>query len=166
MAQARTIWEEGTDPAGRVVVLGVAVALTAVLLALVVHGEVGWLFDLAFVALCVALALRVRLADFFVVCLLPPLLMLGVCLVMALSAPELIAHEEDGAVQALVTGLATHAAALFVGYALCLGCLAMRQHVHQKRRHATARGARLRPRTDSGRPPRPGPPQGRPRTSR
>ncbi|MDN5894495.1 MAG: hypothetical protein L0H93_10760 [Nocardioides sp.] len=141
MAQARTVWEEGTEPGGRVVALGIAVALTAVALDLLVHAEITWLFDLLFVGLCVALALRVRTRDFFVVGVAPPLLMLGVFALIALSSPELIAHEQDGTIQALVTGLANHAGALITGYALCLGCLAMRQHVYRKR----AEGAPRRP---------------------
>lgn len=115
------------------VALAVTAAVIAVLLDLLVHGETTWLFDLLFVALCAAIALRVRPADFFVVGLLPPLLMLGIFLVLAFTSPALVAHEQDGTVQALVTGLATHAGALFAGYALCLGCLAMRQHVQRKR---------------------------------
>lgn len=150
MAQARTIWEEGTEPGGRVVALGIAVALTAVAAELLIHGEITWLFDLVFVALCLTLALRVRPSDFFIVGVLPPLLMLGVFLLIGVSSPAVIAHEQDGTIQALVTGLTSHAGALISGHALCLGSLAMRQHVHRKRREGLAGRPAPRPRTTVG----------------
>ncbi|MBD8870360.1 DUF6542 domain-containing protein [Nocardioides donggukensis] len=129
MARARTLWEEGTEPGRRIVLLGVAVTLAAVALDLALTGGLGWLYDVAFVTSCVALALLVRPRDFFTVGVLPPLLMLGTFVVLALSAPERVAHPRDGAVQAVVTGLAGHSGALLVGYVLALACLATRQRV-------------------------------------
>lgn len=133
------MWEEGREPGGRVVALGVAIALTAVAAELLIHGEITWLFDLIFVILCVTLALRVRPSDFFMIGVLPPLLMLGVFFLVALNSPAVIAHEQDGTIQALVTGLASHAGALITGYALCLGSLAMRQHIYRKRAEGRVR---------------------------
>ncbi|WP_253943901.1 DUF6542 domain-containing protein [Nocardioides marmotae] len=129
MERARTVWEEGREPAFAVVALGLAVALTAVVLDVWLFGDVGLLFDLAFVALCVALALRVRPADFFVVGVLPPLLMLVVFVLLGSTRPDTIAEPHDGAVQAVVSGLSTHSAALVSGYLLCLACLFVRQRV-------------------------------------
>ncbi|MBC2960389.1 hypothetical protein H7344_08795 [Nocardioides deserti] len=127
--QARTLWEEGREPAFQVVALGLAVTLTAVVLDVWLFGDVGWLFDLAFVALCVALSLRVRPSDFFAVGVLPPLLMLVVFAMLGSTRPASIAEPHDGAVQALVSGLSTHSAALVTGYLLCLACLFVRQRV-------------------------------------
>lgn len=133
MARARTLWEEGTEPGRLVAALGVAIALTAVLLDLSVQGEITWIFDIAFVAACVTMALRVRPSDFFTVGVLPPLMMLAIFWLLALVSPGVIADRGDPAVQAIVSGLAHHAGALITGYALCLSILAMRQHVLTKR---------------------------------
>lgn len=84
-------------------------------------------YDLAFVTLCLAAALSVRPRDFFVVGVLPPLLMLATVLVLALVDRGAVAEEVDGVVQALVSGLAHHAGALVTGYGLVLGVLALRQ---------------------------------------
>ena len=113
------------------VVLGVAASLTVAVLDLVITGGLSLLFDLAYVALCVALALRVRPRDFFTVGVLPPLLMLGVFWVLGLVTPGSIAGDGDGTAMAVLTGLADHAGALAAGYALCLACLAIRRSVAQ-----------------------------------
>ena len=91
-----------------------------------IGGGVGLVFDLAFVAVCLAVALLVRPEDFFTVGVLPPLIMLVVFTLLAVSRPVTIANREDGVVQAVVTGLSHHAVALGVGYAVCLVCLAIR----------------------------------------
>lgn len=129
MARARTLWEEGTEPGRQVVLLGVAATLTVVVLDLLATGGLGWIYDLAFVVLCVALALLVRQRDFFTVGVLPPLLMLGTFWALALTVPERIADPGDPTVQAVVTGLAHHSGALMAGYALALACLAIRTRV-------------------------------------
>jgi len=126
VSSARTVWEEGHEPGRRVVALGLALALSVVVLDLAVAGRVSLLFDLSFVAVCVALALLVRPEDFFTVGVLPPLIMLAVFAILAVARPATIAHPRDGVVQAVVSGLSTHAVALGVGYALCLACLAVR----------------------------------------
>ena len=115
------------------VVLGLAVSLTVAVLDLLVSDGLSWLFDLTYVALCVALALLVRPQDFFTVGVLPPLLMLGVFWLLGLLAPGSIAESSDSTFQAGLTGLADHSSALMIGYALCLGCLAMRRHVRTLR---------------------------------
>jgi hypothetical protein len=109
-----------------VVALGIALALTVVVVDVGMGGGVGLVFDLAFVAVCLAVALLVRPEDFFTVGVLPPLIMLVVFALLAVSRPVTIANREDGAVQAVVTGLSHHAVALGVGYAVCLACLAIR----------------------------------------
>lgn len=129
MTHARTIWEEGREPGRRVVVLGAALALTATSLDLIWSARLGIVFDLLFAALSLCLALLVHPRDFFVVGVLPPLLMVGLFVLLGLTRPESIAHADDGVVQAVVSGLGHHSVSLFIGYALCLGCLAMRRHV-------------------------------------
>lgn len=129
MSQTRTLWEEGREPGRQVVALGLAVALTAVVVDLGLVGRVSLFFDLSFVALCVALALAVRPTDFFTVGVLPPMLMLAVFTLLGLTRPAMIAEADDGVVQAVVSGLSHHSGALLAGYALCLACLGVRQRV-------------------------------------
>ncbi len=127
MTRAHTLWEEGTEPGRQVVVLGVAVTLTAIALDLLLNARLTGIFDLVFIALCATLALLVRPRDFFTVGVLPPLLMLGAFVLLGWFATDTVAHSSDGLIQAVVTGLARHSTALVVGYALTLALLAVRQ---------------------------------------
>lgn len=124
---ATTLWEEGHEPGHSVVSLGVAVVLTAVAIDITLSEDLGLLFDLSFVVLCVALALMVRPRDFFTIGVLPPLMMLGVVLLLAVAVPEAVSTRHSDVVGTVVAGLAHHAGALVIGYALCLGILANRQ---------------------------------------
>ena len=133
MSEARTLWEEGHEPGRQVVALGLALALTVVSIDVLVGGGVGWFFDLAFVGVCVAVALLVRPEDFFTVGVLPPLIMLAVVVLVAVSRPLAIADPGDAVPQAVVSGLSAHAVALGVGYGLCLLCLAVRDQVARGR---------------------------------
>jgi len=110
-----------------VVVLCVALSLSAAAVDLLITGRLGVIFDVFFALTCLAVALMVHPRDFFVVGVLPPLVMTGVFLLLALTRSEAIARADDGVVQAVVTGLGRHSIALFVGYALTLGCLAARR---------------------------------------
>ena len=74
------------------VALGLALALTVVALDVGIGGRVGLVFDLAFVGVCLVVALLVRPEDFFTVGVLPPLIMLGAFLVLAPGRPETIAR--------------------------------------------------------------------------
>lgn len=129
VTHARTLWEEGREPGRQVVALGVALALTIVVVDMALVGRVSLFFDLAFVAMCLALALAVRPTDFFVVGVLPPLIMVGVFVLLGATHPGAIADPTDGVVQAVVSGLSHHSGALVAGYVLCLGVLAVRQKV-------------------------------------
>lgn len=129
MSHARTVWEEGREPGRQVVALGAAVALTAGALDLIATGGVGMLFDLAFVPLCAGLALGVRPHDFFTVGVLPPLLMVGVFLVIGVGRPAALGDPRDGLVQAVISGLSHHSGALLLGYLLCLVVLMIRHRV-------------------------------------
>lgn len=129
MSHARTVWEEGRETGLEVVALGLAVSLTVVWVDLALAGRVGLLFDLSFVLLCVGLAIAVRPSDFFTAGVLPPLLMLVVFVLLGAAEPDVIAHPEDGAVQAIVSGLSQHSEALVTGYLLCLVVLLIRRRV-------------------------------------
>jgi hypothetical protein len=129
VSEARTLWEEGHEPGRQVVALGLALVLTVVAVDIGVGGRVGGFFDVAFVVVCLGVALLVRPEDFFTVGVLPPLIMLAVFALVAATQPMAIAHRDDGVVQAVVSGLSHHAVALGVGYAGCLICLAIRDRV-------------------------------------
>ncbi len=122
------------------VALGVALALSAAALDLLATERVGVLFDLGFVALCLALALAVRPRDFFTVGVLPPLLMLATFLLLAASRSAAIARPEDGVVQAVVSGLSHHSVALACGYVGCLLVLFVRSRVLAARWREELRG--------------------------
>lgn len=125
----RTLWEEGREPGRQVVALGLALALTAVVIDQALLGQVGLFFDICFVLICVAMALAVRPRDFFTVGVLPPLLMGTVFTLLGATRPDTIADPRDGVVQAVVAGLGHHAEALITGYVLCLAILAVRHRV-------------------------------------
>lgn len=126
---APTLWESGRESGRDVAILGVAVTLSAVALDVLLSGQLSLFFDLSFVALCFFLALRVRPHDFFTVGVLPPLMMLGVFWLLAMTDRTSIAQADDGVTQAVVSGLTHHSGALAAGYAVCLGCLAYRQRL-------------------------------------
>ena len=132
MTHTRTLWEEGREPGRQVVALGLAVALTAIVVDQLVVGRVSLFFDLCFIVLCVGLALAVHPTDFFTVGVLPPLLMVAVFTLIGLTRPAMIAHPDDGVIQAVLSGLSRHSGALVLGYALCLACLAVRQRVARR----------------------------------
>jgi hypothetical protein len=120
-------WWEGSTPGGEVAALATALVLTAAAAETALVGRLGLFFDLCFILVCLGAALLVRPRDFFTVGVLPPLLMAGTMLLVALNGPKVIAAAHDGVVQAVVTGLAHHSLALFVGYAVCLLTLLARQ---------------------------------------
>ena len=126
MSRSDPFWDPGSESGRQVVALGVAGTLTAVWIDVGLAGRLTQFFDLCFIALCLALAALVRRRDFFAVALLPPLLMIGVFTFVALVARGAVADPRDNLVQAVVSGVATHGTALFVGYALCLGWLGWR----------------------------------------
>ncbi len=130
---SRTLWDQGEDPGHEMAALAVALLLTATTIDLVLGDKLGLLFDLTFVTVCATTALLVRPSDFFTVGVLPPLAMLATVALLAVAEPESIAQPRDGVVQATVSGLSGHAAALVIGYLLCLGVLAVRNQVQTKR---------------------------------
>jgi hypothetical protein len=123
---ARSLWE-GDTPGTEVVALSCALVLTVAAVEVALIGRLGLLFDLCFVVVCLGAALMVRPQDFFTVGVLPPLLMLGTMVIVAINGPKVIGAPHDGVVQAVITGLAHHSLALFAGYAVCLLTLLARQ---------------------------------------
>lgn len=146
----RTLWEEGREPGRQMIALAVALALSAVVLDVALGADLGLFFDLCFVALCVTIALQVRPGDFFTVGVLPPLLMLGVLVLLELTRPEVLGDPKDGLVQSVVTGLAQHSSALVSGYLLCLVVLAIRHHYYYSAQAANRPGSPAPTRTTSG----------------
>jgi hypothetical protein len=122
----RPFWD-GINRGSEVVALCVALTLTAATVEITATGHLRVLFDLCFVAVCVAAGMLVRPRDFFTIGVLPPLLMFGTMVLVALNGPAVVANRHDGLVQAVVTGLAHHSLALFVGYAACLVTLVLRR---------------------------------------
>jgi len=122
----RPSWE-GNTPGGEVVALSSAVVLTVAAVEVMMVGHLKLFFDLCFVVVCLGAAVMVRPRDFFTVGVLPPLMMFGTMVIVALNGPKVIAAPHDGVVQAVVTGLAHHSLALFAGYAVCLLTLLARQ---------------------------------------
>ncbi len=129
---ARTLWE-GDEPGHEVAALAIALLLTATTIDLALADELGLLFDLTFVTVCARAAFMVRPSSFFTVGMLPPLAMLSAILLLAFVEPAAVAHAQDGAVQATVSGLSNHAIALVIGYLVCLGILAARNQVQANR---------------------------------
>ncbi len=127
MSEARTLWEEGREPGHQVVALGSrARTHRGRRSRSPIGGEVGRFFDIAFVLVCVGVALLVRPQDFFTVGVLPPLVMLVVFTLVAVARPAALADRERLAHADLVSGLSTHAIPLGIGYGLCLVVLAVR----------------------------------------
>lgn len=119
--------EAGREPGRQVVLLGAALALSAVAFDLALAGELTMFFDLTFVTLCLALAMTVKPHDFFTVGVLPPLLMTATFALLGGVRPASVGAVGDSVLQATISGLAHHSAALVVGYTLCLGTLAVRR---------------------------------------
>lgn len=123
----KTLWEEGQHPGSLVIRSAVLALLAVTLLSLLFGNRIGVLFDITFVVVCVGAALWVRPRDFFSIGVLPPLLLGLAVLVLAVVDRGAVARSGDPLVQAVVSGLAHHALALVVGYALTLLVLALRQ---------------------------------------
>jgi hypothetical protein len=139
-------------PGSRVVRLAVLAGLVVLALDLLVMGHLSVLFDIGFVALCVAAALAVHPRDFFRVGVLPPLLLLGLITLVALVHRAWIADTNDGLVQAIVSGLAHRATGLLAAYLLVLTVLAIRQRVSVARRHSKRVGSPAPTRATTGGP--------------
>ena len=117
---APTLWEEGRSRAV-VVALGVLVAAPVVLSTRPGRTSAHVLLRPGLRAPVPGAALAVRPRDFFLVGVLPPLLLLGRRHVVAVRARPGVADPGDGIVQAVVSGLAHRHGGLVIGYLLVLG---------------------------------------------
>jgi len=126
---------------GRVTRLAVTVCVLLAAADVLVTGRLGWPFDLGFVALCIGVALAVHPSGFFRVGVMPPFLMLGTSLLLAVFDRSAVALANDTFVQAVVSGLAHHSGALFAGVVLTLVVLAIRHRVAHARRDRVERQA-------------------------
>lgn len=130
---APTVWEEGRWSGRRVTRFSMLVCAVLVVVDIAATGRLERIFDSGFIVLCVGTALAVRPQDFFRVGVLPPMLLLGVAVVLALGHRSAVASADDGLIQSVISGLAHHSGPLVVGYALSLGVLGIRSRV--ARRH-------------------------------
>lgn len=126
-ARARTLWDEGRWRGRLVVLVSTLAVLALAWLDVTVTGALTLLFDVPFVVVCLAAALAVRPGDFFPVGVMPPLLMAATIVLLAAVDRVAVAHELDGMVQAVVSGLAHHAGALAAGHVVTLAILGLRQ---------------------------------------
>lgn len=130
---APTLWEEGRWSGRRVTRFSTLMCALLVGGDLLLTGRLERIFDSGFIVLCVGMALAIRPRDFFRVGVLPPLLLLGICVLLGLGHRAAIASAGDGFVQAVISGLARHSGPLLAGYALALAVLGIRSRV--LRRH-------------------------------
>jgi len=131
---APTLWEEGRWSGRRVTRFAVLVSTLLVGSDVALTGRLERLFDSGFIVLCAGIALAVRPDHFFRVGVLPPMLLLGISVLLALVDRTAVAHRDDAFVQAVVSGLAHHAGPLTAGYALTLAVLGIRTRVTRRRR--------------------------------
>lgn len=99
----------------------------------VASAELGAIFDIGFVAVCAVTALAIRPTEFFVVGIMPPMLLLGLFVVLGILDRGSIAAADDSLVQSVISGLAHHSGALLIGYGIALGILALRSRVLKRR---------------------------------
>jgi hypothetical protein len=130
---APTLWEEGRWSGRRVTRCSMLVASLLAGADLAATGRLERVFDCGFVVLCVAMALAIRPQDFFRVGVLPPMLLLGTCLVLGLGHRAALGGAHDGFIQSVISGLAHHSGPLLVGYALALAVLGIRSRVARGR---------------------------------
>lgn len=148
---APTVWEEGRLAGSRVIRLAVLACAVIIAAHAVWNAPLGWLFDVSFVLVCIAAALAVRPGDFFHVGVLPPFLLLGFSVLLAVFHTSQIANAGDGFGQAVVSGMAHHSGALFAADVNALVVLAIRHRVASNRHDRMAR--RLSPYAVTPRPP-------------
>lgn len=147
------MWEEGRWSGSRVTRFSIFVCSLLVLANILVTGEVDRIFDVGFVLLCLGAALAIRPTEFFNVGILPPLLILGFCVLLSIVSRDAIAASDDGFFQAVISGLAHHSGGLLAGYAVALTVLAIRTRVLRRAEDYSNRDASPAPyRTTSGAP--------------
>jgi len=131
---APTLWEEGRWSGRRVTRFSMLVSALLIAVHLALTGRLERVFDSGFIVLCVGMALAIRPVDFFRIGVLPPMLLLGIFVVLGLGHRGAIAGPDDGSVQSVISGLAHHSGPLLAAYGLGLAVVGIRVRV--ARRHA------------------------------
>lgn len=126
MSQAPAPWIHGTEPVRPLWALGTALTLSAVGVDQFFGGQLSLFFDLSFIAICALLAWRVEHGSFYAAAWMPPGLLFGTVLFLAMTSPATVADEGDGTIQALVSGLAHHSVGLAGGFAVAVAVLQWR----------------------------------------
>ena len=126
MTPAPAPWIHGTEPVRRLWALGAALTLTAVGIDQIFGGQLSLFFDVCFIAICALLAWRVQHGGFYAAAWMPPGLLFGTVLFLAMTSPAMVADEGDGTIQALVSGLAHHSVGLAGGFAVAVAVLQWR----------------------------------------
>lgn len=126
---APTLWEEGRWSGSRVTRFSIFACVLLVSIDVAISGGLGRTFDLGFIVLCIGTALAIRPDEFFTVGVLPPMLLLGICGILAIGHRSAIAPSDDGLVQAAISGLAHHAGGLLLAHGSLLAVLAIRSKV-------------------------------------
>lgn len=112
-----------------VTLASVAMALVAIL-DVIPDGRLGSLFSVGFILIAVTTPLAVEVRSLFAPGIMPPLLMIGAILVLAIVLPDSIQANglaaSDGVMQRLIAGIINNATALVVGHLLALAVIALR----------------------------------------
>ena len=119
------------------IALGVALALTWLVLDTLVSTPLGALLGTGFALTCLWLALTIRPGHFFTVGVLPPLLLVGVLVLAALLRPA--ALDGDGLLDRVVGGLVDQRLALVLAWAGTLAVLLTRSATGRPLRAAAPR---------------------------
>jgi hypothetical protein len=109
-------------PARGVVVVSLLSAVGCAVIDLLLTSTLTMFFDLCFIVVCLVGAMAVRRRDFFTTGVLPPLLLAVVVAALAVKSPSTFV-QSGGVTTAFLTGLAEHATALVIGYAVALATL-------------------------------------------
>ncbi|MBF4163604.1 DUF6542 domain-containing protein [Nocardioides acrostichi] len=117
------------EAAPSLVVLALALLLTAVAADGLLSPGLGRVLDVGFLLTCLAVGLLVRHGDFFVAGVLPPLALTGVLTLVALTSPGVLAGGDTGWLGSTFAGLAHHSTALVLGWVTALVTLLMRDQL-------------------------------------
>jgi len=105
---------------------GLAGTLALALIDLLLGGQLSMFFDLGFITLCLGLGVLPRRDASYAAAFVPPLVLIVTFALLGAARPEAVGHPDDGIIEAVIAGLTVHAAALAIGYALCLAALGLR----------------------------------------
>ena len=118
--------QPGRSSGPRVLALGLASTLALAGVDLGLAGRLTMFFDLGFITLCLGLGRLPSRRASYAVAFVPPAILVVVFGLLGAFDPSLVGHRGDDLLQVVIAGLTGHAAALAVGYALCLAALAAR----------------------------------------